>query len=301
MADKPIVPCLWLDDQAEEAARFYAGTFPGSRTTAVSRYPASFDNPGGKPRGSVMTVEVELAGQPFTLLNGGPMFVINPSVSFFVHAATPDEANRLFSALAEGGKVLMPLDAYPWSERYGWAQDRFGVSWQVITGRPAPGGATLVPALMFTGPQAGRAEEAMRAYTAVFPGGRIADLTRYEEGEGPKGSVKLARFLLAGQDLAAMDSHYEHGFTFNEAVSLQVMCADQAEVDRYWGALSEGGTEGPCGWLKDRYGLSWQVVPRSIEEWIASPDEAARERAFRAMLGMKKLDVAGLRAAFEGR
>jgi predicted 3-demethylubiquinone-9 3-methyltransferase (glyoxalase superfamily) len=301
MADKPIVPCLWLDDQAEEAARFYTRTFPGSRTTAVSRYPASFDNPGRKPRGSVMTVEVELAGQPFTLLNGGPVFTINPSVSFFVHATAGEEATRLFSALAEGGKVLMPLDAYPWSERYGWAQDRFGVSWQVIAGRPAPGGATLVPALMFTGPQAGRAEEAMRAYTAVFPGGRIADLARYGEGEGPVGSVKLGRFLLAGQDLAAMDSHYEHGFTFNEAVSLRVMCADQAEVDRYWGALSEGGTEGPCGWLKDRYGLSWQVVPRSIEEWIASPDEAARDRAFRAMLGMKKLDVAALRAAFEGK
>jgi predicted 3-demethylubiquinone-9 3-methyltransferase (glyoxalase superfamily) len=300
MPERPIVPCIWLDDQAEEAARFYAGTFPGSRTAAVSRYPASFDNPSRKPRGSVMTVEVELAGQPFTLLNGGPMFVINPSVSFFVHAATPDEANRLFSALAEGGKVLMPLDAYPWSERYGWAQDRFGVSWQVIAGRPASGGATIVPCLMFTGPQAGRAEEAMRAYAAAFPGGRITDVSRYEAGEGPVGSVKHGRFLLAGQDMVAMDSHFEHGFTFGEALSLQVMCADQAEVDRYWTVLSEGGEQGPCGWLKDRYGLSWQVVPRGIAEWMAGPDAAARDRAFRAMLGMRKLDVAALRAAFEG-
>lgn len=301
MAPKLIVPCLWLDDQAEPAAAFYAKTFPAGRVVAVSRYPESFDNPGGKPRGSVMTVELEIAGQPFTLLNGGPLFALNPSVSFFVHAATADETTRLFGALAEGGKVLMPLDAYPWSERYGWAQDRFGVSWQVTTGRPAPGGATIVPSLMFTGAQAGRAAEAMRAYTAAFPGSRIADVSRYEKNEGPEGSVKQGRFSLAGQDFVAMDSHYPHGFAFSEALSLQVMCEDQAEVDRYWAALADGGEEGPCGWLKDRFGLSWQVVPRTIAEWMAGPDGAARDRAFKAMLGMGKLDVAVLRAAFAGR
>jgi predicted 3-demethylubiquinone-9 3-methyltransferase (glyoxalase superfamily) len=300
MPDTPIVPCLWLDDQAEAAAAFYARTFPQGRVTAVSRYPVSFDNPGGKPRGSVMTVEVELAGQPFTLLNGGPQFTLNPSVSFFVHVATADEASRLFATLSDGGKVLMPIDAYPWSERYGWAQDRFGVSWQVIAGRPAPGGATVVPCLMFTGSQAGRAEEAMRAYAAVFPGSRLADVARYDEGEGPVGSVKHGRFLLAGQDLVAMDSHLDHGFAFNEAVSLQVPCADQAELDRYWHALSEGGQPGPCGWLKDRYGLSWQVVPRGMAAWMAGEDAPGRDRAFQAMLGMGKLDVAALRAAFEG-
>jgi len=115
------------------------------------------------------------------------------------------------------------------------------------------------------------------------------------------GKVKHGRFSLAGQDLVAMDSHVAHGITFGEALSLQVRCGDQAEMDRYWEALSAGGKPRPCGWLQDRFGLSWQVVPRGIEEWIASPDEAARERAFRAMLGMKKLDVAGLRRAFEGK
>jgi predicted 3-demethylubiquinone-9 3-methyltransferase (glyoxalase superfamily) len=300
MPAKPIVPCLWFDDQAEAASAFYTRTLPGSRVAAVSRYPESFDNPGGKPRGSVLTVEVELAGQPFTLLNGGPTFVINPSVSFFVQAATPDEADRLFSALAEDGKVLMPLDAYPWSERYGWVQDRFGVSWQVLAGRPAPGGSTVVPCLMFSGALAGRAEEAMHAYAAAFPGSRLADVSRYEAGEGPEGWVKQGRFLLGEQDMTAMDSPIDHGFAFNEAVSLQVTCADQGEVDRYWDLLSEGGERGSCGWLKDRFGLSWQVVPRGVAEWMASPDAAARDRAFRAMLGMKKPDVAALRRAFEG-
>jgi predicted 3-demethylubiquinone-9 3-methyltransferase (glyoxalase superfamily) len=195
----------------------------------------------------------------------------------------------------------MSIDAYPWSPRYGWVQDRFGVSWQVLTGHAAPGGATIVPCLMFTGPQAGRAEDASTAYTAAFPGGRIVDVARYEEGEGPAGKVKHGRFLLDGQDMIAMDSDFEHGFTFNEAVSLQVMCADQAEVDRYWEALSEGGEKGPCGWLTDRFGLSWQVVPSGIDEWLASPDVAARDRAFQAMMGMGKPSIAGLRAAFEGR
>jgi predicted 3-demethylubiquinone-9 3-methyltransferase (glyoxalase superfamily) len=300
MAFKTIVPCVWLDDQAEEAAAFYAATFPAGRVTGRSRYPESFDNPGRKPRGSVLTVELEIAGQPVTVLNGGPLFVLNPSLSFFLHVATPDEANRLFGALAEGGKALMPIDAYPWSERYGWVQDRFGVSWQVIAGRPAPGGSTVVPCLMFSGALAGRAEEAIRAYTAAFPEARVADLTRYEKGEGPEGWVKHGRFLLSGQDVVAMDSPIDHGFTFNEALSLQVMCADEAEVDRYWELLSEGGEKGRCGWLKDRFGLSWQVVPRAFLGWMESPDAAARDRAFRAMLEMGKLDAAALRRAFEG-
>ena len=301
MANALIVPCLWFDDQAEAGARFYTATFPGGRVTAVSRYPESFDNPGARPRGSVLTVEFEIAGRRFTALNGGPLFVINPTISFFVHVATADAANRLFAALADGGQILMPIDAYPWSERYGWVQDRFGVSWQVIAGHRAPEGAVIVPCLMFSGKQGGRAEEAMRAYAGAFPGSRIADVSRYEAAEGPEGWIKHGRFVLSGQDMIAMDSHIDHGVSFNEAVSMQVMCAGQAEVDHYWAMLSEGGAQGPCGWLKDRFGLSWQVVPGGIVEWMASEDTAARDRAFQTMMRMGKPDVAALQAAFAGR
>jgi predicted 3-demethylubiquinone-9 3-methyltransferase (glyoxalase superfamily) len=296
-----ITPCIWLDDQAESAAAFYARTFPAGRITAMSRYPESIDNPSGKPRGSVLTVEFEVAGQRFTALNGGPLFVLNPSVSFFVHVDTPGDADRVFSALADGGKALMPLDAYPWSECYGWVQDRFGVSWQVIAGRRPRGGAIIVPCLMFAGRQRGRAEEAMRAYTGIFPAGRIERLEPYAAGEGPQGTVKHGRFVLAGQEMIAMDSHVDHDVPFNEALSLQVMCKDQHELDRYWAALAEGGEHGPCGWLKDRFGLSWQVVPTAIAQWMTSEDTAARDRAFEAMLQMKKLDIAALQQAFEGR
>lgn len=299
MSGQPIVPCIWLDDQAEQAAAFYARTLPGGRVGALSRYPESSDNPGGRPRGSVLTVEFEVAGHRFTALNGGPLFVVNPSISFFVQADTTEDADRLFSALADGGEALMPLGTYPWSERYGWAKDRFGVSWQVMAGRRR-GGATIVPCLMFSGAQHGRAEEAMRTYAGIFPGGRVDGVERYAAGEGPPGTVKHGRFALAGQEMVAMDSHVEHGVTFNEGLSLQVMCRDQGEVDRYWGALAEGGEHGPCGWLKDRFGLSWQVVPVGIAEWMSGRDPAARDRAFGAMLRMTKLDIAELERAYRG-
>jgi predicted 3-demethylubiquinone-9 3-methyltransferase (glyoxalase superfamily) len=296
-----ITPCIWLDDQAESAAAFYVRTFPGGRIMATSRYPESIDTPGGKGRGSILTVEFEVAGRQFTVLNGGPLFVLNPSISFFIRVESNRDADSLFASLAEGGEALMPIGSYPWSERYGWVKDRFGVSWQVIAGRRPPGGATIVPCLMFAGPQHGRAETAMRRYAGIFPNSRVDILERYRADEGPEGTVKHGRFALDGQEMIAMDSHVEHGITFNEALSLQVMCEDQDELDRYWAALGDGGQHGPCGWLKDCFGLSWQVVPTAIARWMSSDDTAACDRAFEAMLKMKKLDIAALQRAFEGR
>jgi predicted 3-demethylubiquinone-9 3-methyltransferase (glyoxalase superfamily) len=300
MNQSRIVPCLWLDDQAEPAAKFYLATFPKGRIISVSHYPDSFDNPSRKPRGSVLTVEFEIAGQRFTALNGGPLFAINQSISFFAYVETADAASRLFSTLSEKGEVRIPLDTYPWSERYGWTTDRFGVSWQVMAGRREPGSATIVPCLMFSGAQQGKAEQAIELYTHLFPGGRVERLERYAAGEGPVGALKHGRFVIDGQEMVAMDSHIPHGITFNEGVSLQVICKDQPELDRDWSRLSEGGEKGPCGWLKDRFGVSWQVAPARMSEWMASKDTAARDRAFRAMLDMKKLDIAALERAFNG-
>jgi predicted 3-demethylubiquinone-9 3-methyltransferase (glyoxalase superfamily) len=300
MTKNIIIPCLWLDAQAEQAADFYTKLFTGGRIVALSHYPESADNPPGKPRGSVLTVEFELAGQRFTALNGGPLFTINPSISFFVHVESAEQADRMFAALAEGGSVLMALGEYPWSKRYGWVRDRFGVSWQVMAGRPEQGGAMIVPCLMFTGAQHGKAEQAMHSYARIFDG-RIEQVERYAASEGPVGTIKHGRFVLAGQPMVAMDSHIEHGFGFDEGLSLQVMCKDQHELDRFWSALSEGGEQGPCGWLKDRYGLSWQVVPQQNASWMASHDTKARDRAFAAVMQMKKLDIAAIEAAFERR
>ena len=300
MPNDAIIPCLWLDHEAEEAAAFYTRVFPGGRVVAVSHYPETFDSPGGQPRGSVLTVEFEVAGQRFTALNGGPMFLIGPSISFFVFVETPAEVDRLHAALAEGGTTLMPLDTYPWSERYAWVQDRYRVSWQVMTAARPATGDVIVPCFMFAGTQHGRAEEAMRMYVDAFPQAQIESISRYEAGEGPEHTVKHGRFVVAGHTMVAMDSHGDHKYGFNEALSLQVMCHDQAEIDRYWAVLSAGGEQGPCGWLKDRFGVSWQIVPMGIATWLTSKDVAARERAFAAMMQMGKPDVAALEAAFEG-
>jgi predicted 3-demethylubiquinone-9 3-methyltransferase (glyoxalase superfamily) len=297
---RAIAPCLWFDDAAEAAAELYVAAIPGSRRLAVTRYPERLDNPTGRPPGSVLTVEVELGGVPFTLLDGGPTFRMNPSISFFVHTDADDETDRLHAALADGGKELMPLGDYPWSPRYAWVEDRFGASWQILQGRRGESSRSVMPCLMFTGAQAGRAEEAIRTYVGQFPGSRLVDLARYGADEGPEGSVKHGRFELAGQPFVAMDSHFDHGFGFNEGISLQVLCDDQEEIDRWWSSLADGGEEGPCGWLKDRFGLSWQVAPAEWIDLYQRADDAARARIFQVLLGMKKLDAARLRAAFAG-
>jgi len=298
MITSPIVPCLWFDDQAEAAAAFYVSAFPDAHLGAVARYPSG-PNPSRRPPGSVMTVAFTVAGQRFTALDGGPAFTLNPSISFFVYVPSAQEVERLYHALHEGGQALMPLDTYPWSERYGWVMDRFGVSWQLIAA-PAVERPSVAPCLMYTGAQHGRAREAIETYRRAFPAASVEHLEPYAAGEGPEETLKHASFTLAGQSMVAMDSHLDHGFGFNEGISLQVMCADQDEVDHYWSALSDGGEEGPCGWLKDRFGVSWQVVPAAMDEWLTHPDAAARERAFAAMLEMRKLDVAALRRALAG-
>jgi len=292
--------CLWFDDQAEEVARFYTSNLPHGAIFGHSTYPESFDMPSGHARGSVLTVDFEAGGQRFTALNGGPTFTVNPSISFFVHVDSPEEADALATRLVAGGHFLMPPERYPWSERYAWVVDRYGVSWQVFAGQHAEHVQRVVPCLMFANAAHGRAEEAMRAYVDIFPAGTIDRIERYGADRGPSGKVVHGRFSLAGAQLIAMDSHEPSGATFNEGVSLEVSCRDQAEVDEYWERLAAGGKEGPCGWVKDRFGVSWQVVPASLTAWLQSADVAARDRTFSAMLHMGKLDVAALEAAFRG-
>jgi predicted 3-demethylubiquinone-9 3-methyltransferase (glyoxalase superfamily) len=301
MADHRIVPCIWLDDQAEAAADFYLAAFPDGHVDAVARYPRSGGNPSNRPPGSVLTVDFTVAGQRFTLMNGGPSFRPNPSVSFHVHLPDAAAVDALYAALGEGGMDLMPLDAYPWSPRFVWLQDRFGVSWQLMAweGVERP---TIVPALMFAGSHHGRAREAVDAYVAALPDSRVLHVEDFGEGEGGEaGTVKQAALELMGQSFVAMDGGPGHGFGFDEGVSLQVMCAGQAEVDRVATALAaDGGEEGPCGWVRDRFGVWWQVVPEQVGAWMASDDEAARDRVFHALLPMRRLDVAALERAYRG-
>jgi predicted 3-demethylubiquinone-9 3-methyltransferase (glyoxalase superfamily) len=149
-----------------------------------------------------------------------------------------------------------------------------------------------VPCLWFDG----QAQQAAEHYTAIFPNSRITRLTHYgPDMPLPEGTVLTAEFVLDGQEYLALNGGPE--FSFTEAVSFQIHCADQDEVDHYWERLSEGGEEGPCGWLKDRFGLSWQVVPRRLTELMQDPDPGRANRAAQAMMGMKKIDIAEVERA----
>lgn len=300
-ATRHITPCLWVDGHAEAMVRQYTRLFPAARSLGVARYGKEGTEHHGQPEGTVLTAEMEFDGYRVTALNGGPMFKLNPSISFYTHRETEAEVDALWAELAEGGEVLMPLGPYPWNARYGWLNDRFGVSWQVAMGSRARIGQAIAPMLMFTGEQSGKAEEAIQLYTSIFPESSVAGILRHD-GSGPDkvGTVMHAQFSLAGETFMAIDSAY-HAFGFNEAASLSISCKDQCEVDHYWSALTAGGgAESMCGWLKDRFGVSWQVVPEVVPRVVAGPDRAGAGRLMRALLGMRKLDVAALESAARG-
>lgn len=296
-----IVPCLWFDDQAEEAASFYTSLFDDAAVGATTRYGKAGYEMHGRPEGSVMTVEFELAGYEMVALNGGPFFEFTPAVSFFVVCETEAEVDGLWPELSEDGATLMPLERYDWSEKYGWVQDRYGLSWQISLGAPEEVGQKITPSLLFVGDQHGRAEEAVRRYTSVFENSEIAGILRWAAGEDePEGTVKHARFRLDGESFMAMDSALDHGFTFNEAISFLVKCGSQEEVDYYWDELGRGGDPAAqqCGWLADEFGVSWQVSPTVLHEMLLDPDAATVARVTEAFLQMKKFDISALEEAY---
>ena len=288
-----ITPFLWFDDQAEQAIDFYTSTFNNSKIGDISRYES--ERPGDN--GEVMTGTFRIEGQEFMVLNGGPQFNFTPATSFFVHCDTADEVDRLWQKLSEGGSVLVPLGEYPFSDKFGWLQDRFGLSWQINLGSRKQ---KITPFLMFVGEQHGRAEEAINLYTSLFKNASIDKIDRFAAGEeGPEGAVRQAVFNLEGQEFMAIDSGLEHKFTFTEAVSYFVTCETQEEVDYFWNNLTRGGEESMCGWLKDKFGVSWQIIPRALGELLNDPDPVKAKNVADAMLQMQKIDIAGLRQAYE--
>jgi predicted 3-demethylubiquinone-9 3-methyltransferase (glyoxalase superfamily) len=295
-----ITPSLWFDEAAEEAIGFYTSVFPNSKIVSIERYP---DPAPAKVmegmEGKVLTAIFELAGHRFMALDGGPLFTFNPSVSFFVNCQTREEVNRLWEALSDGGQPLMPLEKYPFSDWYGWIQDKYGVSWQLILAADNTE-QTIVPCLLFVEKMSGRAEEAIHHYTSVFGHSEAVNILHYPPNSEPQreGTVMYADFKLEGQSFIAMDSALEHRFAFNEAISFYVECENQAEVDHFWTKLSAVPEAEQCGWLKDRYGISWQIVPRQLSELLSHPDREKADRAMQAMLQMKKIDIAELERAF---
>lgn len=306
-----IIPNLWFPGNAEEAGKFYAAAFsevggPGfASSTVEGRYPdEGLQDFQRDFAGKALTVSVKIADTHLTLINAGPEFAPNPSISFMLNfdplmfgdaGAGGDEAQArerlsdLWHALLDGGKALMPLTEYPFSRLFGWVQDKYGVSWQLMltnpVGEPRP---FLMPSLMFCGPAQNRATEMVDYYLSLFPDAQLGARSLYPAPTGPATteSVMFSDFRIGDQWLVAMDSGVEQPFTFSPGVSLSVQCADQAEIDRLWDALSAVPEAEQCGWLVDRAGVSWQIVPANMAELMAKPD------AFAHMMPMKKLIIA---------
>ena len=290
--DEKIVPFLWFNGNAEEAMNFYIPIFKNSKVLNVTRYLE--DGPGLKE--TVMTTTFRIEGHTFYALNAGNEFTFSPSNSFYVSCKTLPEIKRLWEKLSEGGSVMMELNKYPFSERYGWLQDKFGVSWQLIL---AESTTKITPFLMFSGKYQGMAEEAINFYTSKFKNSGILNIMRYnEEYPGPTGKVVHAEFKINGQKFIAMDSAIEMESVFTPAISYFVTCKTQKEVDYYWENLSEGGSIMQCGWLNDKFGVTWQIIPTILLELMNDPDPEKSGRVMNAMMQMEKIDIKTLKQAY---
>ncbi|HEY0908508.1 MAG TPA: VOC family protein [Candidatus Paceibacterota bacterium] len=297
-----IIPHLWFDKEAKEAAAFYASVFPESGVT----YTATIK---GTPSGDCDIVSFNIMGTEFQAISAGPYFKINPSISMMINfdpSQNPDAEkliDEVWAKLSEGGKALMPLDAYPFSKRYGWVEDKFGFTWQLILTNPeGEERPRVIPSLLFTKDVCGKAEEASNFYMSVFKDSKRGAIARYPAGMEPnkEGTVMFTDFKLADQWFAAMDGAGEHVFSFGEGVSLIVHCASQEEMDYYTNKLSAVPEAEQCGWVKDKFGVSWQIVPTIMDEVMASGDQEKIDRVTRAMLDMKRLDLAALTKAANG-
>src|ERR1700744_768517 len=292
----PIKPHLWFDSQAKEAAGFYTRLLPDSAITYIKQL-------HNTPSGDCDIVEFTLAAQPFMAISAGPLFQFNPSIFLRVHFDTAGQLDQVWQQLAEGGKVMMPLDKYPFNERYGWLADKYGVSWQLMLKNPDSERPVIVPSLMFTEATAGKAEEAIAFYCSIFKDSKRGTTAPRPQDMGPDkaGTLMYADFFINGTWLAAMDSAHPHGFVFNEAVSLLIHCETQEEIDYYFSALSVDPKNEQCGWLKDKYGVSWQISTPLINDVFKNGTPKQIDRLTQAFHPMKKLDLAVLQRAYDGR
>ncbi|HEY3404016.1 MAG TPA: VOC family protein [Ohtaekwangia sp.] len=270
-----ITPCLWFNNQAKEAADLYCSVFANAKITAQSP----------------IVTGISISGQSITLLDGGPKYWPTPSISFYYVCDTIAEFDRIWNAFETDGVVMMPAGKYPWGEKYGWITDRFGVSWQLGVGKLSDVGQKVTPCLLFTGKQYGRVDEAIKHYSAIFKNTKVDGVLRYGANELPdeEGKVKHAQMAFLGYKFMLMESAAQHNFTFTEGVSLTIHCETQDEIDYYWEKLTESGAESMCGWLKDKFGVSWQIIPVILDKIMSDPTKAGK--AAQAFMSMRKLNI----------
>lgn len=285
-----IIPHFWFDTEALEAATLYVSLFENS---SINGTQALKDTPSE----NAMIVDFTLAGMNFNALNAGPYFKFNPSASLMVSCKDKEDLDHLYAALSPGGKVLMPLEVYPFSPWYVWFEDKYGLSWQLILDEDPLNTPRIRPCLLFGDGVLGKAEEFISACLEIFPSANKGLVSYYEPGEAKaeNSKIKFAELNLEGFPLIVMDHGFMDDFTFNEAFSLIVLCKDQDEIDYYWDKLSYVPEAENCGWLKDIFGVSWQIVPADMNEILFSGTDEEVKRASDAILQMKKLDLKKLK------
>ena len=296
------MPHLCFDKEAKEAAEFYVSVFPNSKVINITQI-------HNTPSGDCDVVTFEIAEQKFMSISAGPLFKFNPSISFHFRCSSVEEVDSIWKKLAEGGTVLMELGEYPFSKRFGWLADKYGLSWQIIYTGDQPIQQRVIPAFTFVKNVYGKTEEAVNFYTKVFsekysePSSQVNTIMRYGKGMEPdrEGNIQYSSFNLFGTEFVAMESAHDHAFAFNEAISFIIPCESQEEIDYFWEKLSADPKAEQCGWLTDKFGVSWQVWPTLIGEIMRSGDQKKIDRVTQAFLQMKKFDIATLKKAFEGK
>lgn len=272
-----ISPCLWFNGQAKEAAEFYCSIFQNAEILSSDDVITHF----------------AINRRNYSALNGGPMVQVNESISLMVYCGGDAEIERLYKLLQEGGEVNMELKSYQWSRKYAWVKDKFGVSWQLDVD-PINNPQNIVPTILFVNENKNKIKEAFSLYESIFPNSKMLMEVPYpEESYMDEGSIMFCQFKLNGNIFNAMSSSEHHDFEINEAVSFVLKCDDQEEIDMFWAELSkDGGKPGKCGWIKDKFGISWQVIPSKLEALMLDPDKA--KFAAKAFLKMDKFIIADL-------
>lgn len=287
-----IIPHLWFDKEAVEAAEFYVSLFKNSRifnTTKIT------DTPSGDSE----IIDFQLANLNFSAISAGPYFKLNPSVSLMIACANKEEVDKLYNSLSSEGKDLMPLDEYPFSKYYAWVEDKYGLSWQLKLVDNIEKHPKIQPVLLFAGDVCGQAEAAIDYYVSVFKQSNRGYINHYTDGEAndKRARINYGEAALNGNKFIVMDHGYGGDFTFNEAFSFMVLCKNQEEIDYFWDKLSFVPEAEQCGWVKDQFGLSWQIVPENMNKILFEGSEAEKKRVTEAFLKMKKFDLAELEKA----
>ncbi|MGQ7595731.1 VOC family protein [Streptococcus suis] len=283
---QPIIPHLWYDTEAKEAVAFYVDLFGGKLDWTYT----ITDTPSGDSD----LIQFQLGDMTLAAISAGPYFKLNESMSLMVNVASKDEVTRLYQALSEGGRILMPLGEYPFSPYYVWLEDRFGLSWQLSYAPDLVKSYQFDICLLFSQEQVGLAQPMLDYYKDKLPQASVGQLSYYGEGEAAVEAAKLnyAELLIAGQKMIVMDHGYGGEASFNEAFSLMVYVDSQDELNFYYDLLSAVPEAEMCGWVKDQFGISWQIVPRMLMEAYDTASQETVKAVNDAVLTMKRLDFA---------